>query len=79
MLLLFGIILFLIILWLLLRYSAQSYKNNSVEGFRGFKPIIDPEPIELFKKISEKEQWWNETHAKQLYSYYNYVPMSIKD
>lgn len=56
------------------------YNSNKTEMFKpNFKPIIDTEPLKLYKQISDKEKWWNETHSKQLYNYFNYVPMIYKE
>jgi hypothetical protein len=43
------------------------------------EPFADPYSICLHHDISEKEDWWNKTHSKKLYYYYNYVPQQYKE
>ena len=41
--------------------------------------IVDPYSLYLFKDISEKEAWWNKTHARKFYYYRDYVPPYYKE
>lgn len=68
---LFIIIVIFIVLVLL-------YKNNN-EFFVSNLSIVDPSPLYLFKDITQKEDWWNNTHGRKLYYYRDYVPEYYKE
>lgn len=65
-----NLILIIIITILILIY-LKSFKN---ETFVSYLSIVDPFSLYLHKNITEKEDWWNETHAKNFYYYQDYVP-----
>ena len=65
----------LIILILLYKSNTEMFVTNLVSDLS----YIDPNCVYLWKDISEKEDWWNKTHAKKLYYYDDMVPPYIKE
>ncbi|QKF94513.1 hypothetical protein QKU48_gp1055 [Fadolivirus algeromassiliense] len=49
------------------------------ESFVANMSIVDPYSIFLHDGITEKQHWWNVTHAKKLYYYHDYVPITFKE
>ena len=68
-------ILFIILIILLLMLLVKSYHEPFISNLT----IIDPYSIYLHRDISKKEDWWNKTHARQLYYYRDYVPTIFQE
>jgi len=60
----------------ILTYKKEYVKPNN---FIKYLSIIDPYSLYLHKNISEKEDWWNKTHARKLYYYRDYIPQFYKE
>ena len=68
------LVIFLILIFLY-RNDTEFFVTNLVSDLS----YIDPNPPYLWADISEKEDWWNKTHAKKLYYYADMVPPYMKD
>ena len=56
-------------------YFFGSYNEPFVSDLT----IIDPYSLYLFADASKKEDWWNDTHARKLYYYRDYVMQTYKE
>jgi hypothetical protein len=66
-------LLVIIIIIILLLFFFNTYNESFVSNLT----IIDPYSVYLFADTSKKEEWWNDTHARELYYYRDYVPQFL--
>lgn len=69
------ILVVVIVIVLLYRNKTEFFVTNLVSDLS----YIDPNCTYLWQDISEKEDWWNKTHAKELYYYADMVPPYMKE
>jgi hypothetical protein len=68
------IILIIALILILLIFKYKNNKNIIPESF-----IDDFSFLRDYQIMSNKEDWWNKTHARNLYYYQDYVPIYMRE
>lgn len=69
------LILSILIIMITVIYICLNKKDTFISNLSS----IDPLPVYLHKTISDKEDYWHNTHSRKLYYYRDMIPQHYKE